>query len=220
MGRFPSKALTRAKLNARDAIREDARLGSTARTVGEHYIATHVNKHCLEAWPSYETVATRLSRSSRTVRRAIGELERAGHFERVASRGKTVRFCFPVIDQELNVDRPWTEAGQTCRQMRASLSTRPGQNCPTTPLTDSRKTLEPDLRGRSFPRYVVVVGSSEAGEWEEALKAKDLYELETYEIREVEDDKEVYILPAPRPPADDDDAEWRRIRTYLSMRRR
>jgi len=52
-------------------------------------IADHLNSVSGDAWPSVERVAKKLCVSTRTVRRCVGELERAGWLIVTRPRGRT-----------------------------------------------------------------------------------------------------------------------------------
>lgn len=220
MTSFDRKALSRAKLNLRDQIREHADLGTTARLVGEQLVAKHVNSKNLEAWPSQETLGIALNLCARTIRRALKQLENVGIIERVASRGRTTRYCFPEIDDALNVVRGRTREGQNGQVRRASLSGQRGQQRPTTPKKNPETIPSVSSGDLSFPRFTVEIGGASESAWDEALGRQELPRLDSFELADTQDGKPVFVVPAPYPPNAGDKEQWRRLKIYFEQRKR
>jgi Helix-turn-helix domain len=85
-GRPDSKDFARARLQAADELRRDGKLSPTARLVGWE-IFSCINRANGQAYPSEQTIASRLGVTDKTVKRAIAQLKTASHIK-VTRRGR------------------------------------------------------------------------------------------------------------------------------------
>jgi transposase-like protein len=92
-----SKDFARARLQAADELRRDAKLSPAARLVGLE-IFSYVNQASGEAFPSEATIARRLGITERTVRTAVKQLADAGRIK-VRRRGRNNVYSPPFIKQ-------------------------------------------------------------------------------------------------------------------------
>jgi DNA-binding transcriptional ArsR family regulator len=144
-----SKYFARARLQAGDELRRDAKLSPAARLVGLE-IFSYVNQASGEAFPSEATIARCLGITERTVRTAVKKLADAGRIK-VRRRGRNNVYS-PVLikhtQEKLSGVGPSQSSG-TREKCDADLGKKqqgtPEKNDPLTLLINPIRTLRRSL---------------------------------------------------------------------------
>jgi len=152
MNRGPpqSKDFARARLQAADELRRNGKLSATARLVGLE-IFSCINRVNGQAYPSEQTIASRLGIADKTVKRAIAQLQTAGYIK-VTRRGRNNVYSPSFIDQIGDKKAPITNppnrkpgAGDKNGTDRGHFFQNRGQNDPPNSITNPVLTLRGSL---------------------------------------------------------------------------
>src|SRR4051794_15706312 len=101
-----AKAFTRRKMQWLNAISQEGELSSTAFRVA-YLIGDHINRIAGFAWPSHVRLARKIGLSSKTIHRAVRELERAGWLQvcRLRKQPNHYRLAWPRGKSPPRLDR-------------------------------------------------------------------------------------------------------------------
>lgn len=213
------RPFNKIKLQWLALLSQDKSLSSTAIQVALYIITVHYNQDRGKAWPSYSTIAQAVGKNTKTVQRAIKELEinwlfvkrgnGLGHSTEFSPSQKSILAATELReknDKIVTLRRP--KGGQKCPKRVTYLSGQGGQNCPP------KKAIE--SRYESNARLFVEVSSFQAADWELWLKAQGLQKLQDLLPMEVRSSKHCFYLPSRFPPKDQNESE--RFRRNLLQR--
>lgn len=129
------------------------------------YLAlVHADNETGESYPSFETIAAALGRCSKSVKRALNNLEETNHMtiERGTNKGKSSRYrpTTSAMKAAQGRRRPTpnivpfdrSKRGQKCPTDRTDLSSKAGQKCPPNLEQKLNGTADPKMRARIDPR--------------------------------------------------------------------
>lgn len=172
----------------------DGDLSDSARSVALYIVTTHMNGHTEKAWPSYQTIADAMSKSVKTIQRAVKELEDKDWFqvrrgngvghntEYSPSEASILRACEAREKTDKIVPLRGSKGGQICPGSRSNLSSKGGQNCP--PNLEKEKIKKPNARERALAReaaqrplplvFVAKAQASQLAAWESWLRENAL----------------------------------------------
>lgn len=197
-------------------IRQMASLTPTQKVVASHILRRFYNAEKLRAWPSQRLLASELNLSERTVRRVIKTLEcneillvdrRSGDFN---------CYRFPKLELALSARDETPKTGHVCPDPRTRVTANHGHQCPPNPKKNINKKKGETPRTPVFAEHLVEKGSTEAQAWDQALNPRGLGSLDTLGVPvKCKDGVELYVLPYPTPPKDNELPEWRRFDLFF-----
>ena len=200
----------------------DAELSDCAKCVALHLATTYMNGHTGKAWPSYQTLATALGKSVKTIQRAIKELESrawlevrrgngVGHnTEYCPSRASIIRASAAREKTDKVVPLRPAKGGQDCPGRRSDVSAKGGQNCPPNLYKEKINNPRPPALAREqapagSPRPRLTVLKSQVQQlaaWEDWLHREGLPPIARLCAETFSSQGPAYHLPKRWPPED------------------
>ncbi len=130
----------------------DASLSDTAVRVALYIVTKHINGQSEKAWPSHQTIATAIGKSTKTVQRAVAALEKKwfdlerGNGSRISTRYSPSESSLRRANDERKkgdkiVHLHPNKGGQNCPQRVTKVSSEGGQKCPPNLEKEPRKEL-------------------------------------------------------------------------------
>ncbi len=150
----------------------DASLSDAAVRVALYIVTRHMNGRSEKAWPSHQTIATAIGKSTKTVQRAVAALEKKwfdlerGNGSRISTRYSPSE---PSV-QQANKEREKgdkivhlhpNKGGQNCPQRVTKMSSEGGQKCPPNLEKELRKELNAHASRRPAANRINVNSNSD-----------------------------------------------------------
>jgi len=186
-------------------LSQDEALSSTAVVVALYVVTVHYNQDKGKAWPSFATIAHATGKSTKTVQRAIKELDGTwfdiergnghGHSTTYAPRDASVLaalFLRQKHDKVVHLHP--VKGGQACPERVPVLSPQGGRKSPPNPETESRN--------EKTARLFVEFGSTQAHSWNAWLSDHDMADLEALFPSVVKHGRPGCYMPSRYPPTD------------------
>ncbi|MEO9460762.1 MAG: helix-turn-helix domain-containing protein [Lentilitoribacter sp.] len=228
------------KLQWLEQLSCDAGLSDSAKCVALHIITRYVNGHTEEAWPSYQTIASAIGKSIKTIQRAIHDLELGGWFDVVRGNGSRVSTRYRPTEASIvlackareKTDKIVTlhpdEGGQNCPKRRSKMSNKGRQNRPPNLENKNNKKLNgreeaPPLveRRRAIPALFVPKRETEKlDRWQKWFSENHFIELENVVQAEIRNGTEGFILPSYYPPMPEDEHRHQASLEYFQNRQK
>lgn len=214
-----AKAFARARHIWNAQVTEEPRLSASERLVGIHIAQKHLNKDQLEAWPGQASVANAIGVSEKTVQRGARKLAQFGYWTILRGKRKSNTYVFDLLRRIMDeLCDEQADHGRQRPQDETSVSDRTGHSCPTNLNREHNNEPKAADAGSEVSLKKFATDSPNAKDWNEALKARRLGNLEDYDIVDTESDRPLFVMPFRWP--DISEVYWPMVEAYLKSRRK